>query len=69
MIAIGVGGLIAIGSQVADIVSTGGAFEDRGVARSYFYGEYAFLFVLIAGMILTIFGIVSIQRQKRPAAR
>jgi hypothetical protein len=64
MIAIGVGGMIAIGSQWLDILTTRGAFGDPDVARSYFYSEYAFLLVLVADLVLTIFGLVSMQRDR-----
>lgn len=67
MIAIGIGGMIAVGSQSANILSTRGAFGSPDLAKSYFYGEYAFLFVLVAGLVLAIFGVVSMQR--KPASQ
>ncbi len=69
MIAIGIGGMIAVGSQSANILSTRGAFGSPDLAKSYFYGEYAFLFVLVAGLVLAIFGVVSMQRKKQPASQ
>jgi hypothetical protein len=68
MVAIGIGGMIAIGSQSAEILTTRGELGDSDIARSYFYSEYAFLFVMVAGLVLAIFGAVSMQRSKKHAA-
>jgi hypothetical protein len=62
LIAIGIGGMISVGSQAVNLAMRGGFGADAG--KSYFYTEYAFLFTLIAGVVLTIFGLVSIQREK-----
>jgi hypothetical protein len=62
LIAIGVGGMISVGSQAANLAMRGELGVDAG--KSYFYTEYAFLFTLIAGVVLIIFGLVSIQREK-----
>ncbi|MEW6604560.1 MAG: hypothetical protein AB1351_07715 [Thermoproteota archaeon] len=62
LIAIGIVGMIAVGSQAARILTTQGAFGGPDVARSFFYGEYAFLFMIVAGLVLAIFGVVSMQR-------
>ncbi|HEX7032622.1 MAG TPA: hypothetical protein VF172_06450 [Nitrososphaera sp.] len=73
LIAIGIAGMITIGSQASDILTTQGSFGDPEVADSFFYGEYAFLFVIVAGLVLTIFGVVSMQRdsakQRSPSNR
>jgi hypothetical protein len=68
MVAIGIGGMIAIGSQSTDILTTRGELGDSDIGRSYFYSEYAFLFVMVAGLVLAIFGAVSMQRSKKHAA-
>jgi hypothetical protein len=68
IIAIGIGGMIAVGSGAADILTTRGGFGSFDMAKSYLYGEEAFAFVLIAGLALMIFGFVSMQR-KKPAMR
>jgi hypothetical protein len=62
LIAIGIGGMIAVGSQAATLAMRGELGVDAG--KPYFYKEYAFLFTLIAGLVLTIFGLVSIQKEK-----
>ena len=62
LIAIGIGGMISVGSQAVNLAMRGGFGADAG--KSYFYAEYAFLFTLIAGVVLAIFGLVSIQREK-----
>jgi hypothetical protein len=60
--AIGIGGMISVGSQAANLAMRGELGTDAG--RSYFYTEYVFLFMLIAGAVLTIFGLVSIQSER-----
>jgi hypothetical protein len=64
MTVIGIGGMIAVGSQSLNILTTRGAFGSSDLAKSYFYSEYAFLFVLVGGLALVIFGLVSIQRDR-----
>lgn len=62
LIVIGIAGMIIVGSQAASILTTQGAFGDPEVADSFFYGQYAFLFMIVAGLVLAIFGVVSMQR-------
>lgn len=62
LIAIGIGGMISVGSQAANLAMSGDLGTDAG--KSYFYTEYAFLFTLIAGAVVMTFGLVSIQREK-----
>jgi len=69
LIAIGIAGMIAIGSQASDILTTRGEFGSPDLARSYFYSEYAFMFAIVGGLVLLIFGLVSMQRKKSPAAQ
>lgn len=64
MVAIGIGGMIAIGSQAADILTMRGSFGSPELANSYFYSEYAFLFLIVGGLVLAIFGVISMQRNK-----
>ena len=69
LIAIGIAGMIAIGSQASDILTTRGEFVSPDLARSYFYSEYAFMFAIVGGLVLLIFGLVSMQIKKSPAAQ
>lgn len=69
LIAIGIAGMIAIGSQASEILTTRGEFGSPDLARSYFYSEYAFMFAIVGGLVLLIFGLVSMQRKKSPAAQ
>ncbi len=62
LIVIGIAGMIIVGSQAASILTTQGAFGEPEVADSFFYGQYAFLFMIVAGLVLAIFGVVSMQR-------
>lgn len=64
MIAVGVSGTVAIGSRVVDILTMRGSFGSPELARSYFYGQEAFVILMIGGLALVIFGIVSMQRNK-----
>jgi hypothetical protein len=64
MVAVGIGGMIAIGSRAADILTVRGSFGSPELARTYFFSEYAFLFLILGGLALAIFGLVSMQRDK-----
>jgi hypothetical protein len=66
MAVVGIGGMTYIGSQVTGMAL--GEFGDRDIDRSYFYTQYAFLFTLIAGLVLAIAGATSIHRSKRQAS-
>ncbi|HEY1211532.1 MAG TPA: hypothetical protein VGE82_01155 [Nitrososphaera sp.] len=63
LVAIGVGGMISVGSQAASVAMGGDLGTEAG--KSYFYAEYAFMFTLIAGAVILTFGLISIQRSKR----
>ncbi len=69
LIAIGIAGMIAIGSQASEILTTRGEFGSPDLARSYFYSEYAFMFAIVGGLVLLIFGLVSMQGKKSPATQ
>ena len=62
LIAIGIGGMIAVGSQAANLAMHGELGVNAG--EPYYFGEYMFMFIMIAGLALTIFGLISIQREK-----
>ena len=64
LIAIGIAGMIAVGSQASNTLAERGTFGSQEVARSFFYGEYGFIFVIVAGLILAVFGIVSMQKKR-----
>jgi MFS family permease len=63
LMAIGIGGMITVGSRLVNVVTQDG-FANTETERSLFYGEYAFLFTLVAGLGLMIYGVVSIQKQR-----
>lgn len=63
LIAIGIGGMITVGSRLLNTVTQGG-FANTEMESSLFYGEYAFLFTLVAGLGLLIYGLVSIQKER-----
>jgi NO-binding membrane sensor protein with MHYT domain len=61
LIAIGIVGMIAIGSSAANVMQNQGfSFPDMG--KSFQIGEYVFMFVLIGGLFLVIYSQVSLQR-------
>jgi formate hydrogenlyase subunit 3/multisubunit Na+/H+ antiporter MnhD subunit len=62
LIAIGIGGLITVGSKAADLAIRGELGANGG--EQYYFGEYAFLFIMVAGLAMTIFGLISIQKEK-----
>jgi hypothetical protein len=64
LIAVGIAGMIAVGSQASSILTERGTFGGPDVARSFFYGEYVFLFMIVAGLVLMVFGLVSLQRKR-----
>jgi hypothetical protein len=63
LVAIGVGGMISVGSQAASVAMRGDLGTEAG--KSYFIAEYAFMFTLIAGAVIVTFGLISVQRSKR----
>ena len=63
LIAIGVGGMISVGSQAANLAMRQDLSTEAG--KSYFYAEYAFMFTLIAGAVIMTYSLVSIQRSRR----
>ena len=64
LMAVGVAGMIAVGSQTLNILTERGTFGSPDVARSFFYSEYAFLFMIVGGLILLAFGVVSMRRKQ-----
>lgn len=64
LMAVGVAGMLAVGSQTLNILTERGTFGSPEVARSFFYGEYVFLFMIVGGLILLAFGVVSMQRKR-----
>lgn len=61
--AIGIAGMIVVGSQALNILTERGTFGSSELTRSFFYGEYVFLFMIVAGLILAVFGVVSMRRR------
>ena len=61
LVAIGIVGMIMIGSRAANVVQNQGfSFPDMG--KSFQEAEYVFMFVLIGGLFLVIYSQVSLQR-------
>jgi NADH:ubiquinone oxidoreductase subunit 6 (subunit J) len=62
MAAIGIGGMVSIGYRINELTTGGDVFERSELVSTHFYTEYLFLFLILGGLILAIFGAVSIQR-------
>ena len=63
---IGIAGIIAVGARGIDIVTSGG-FASPEQGKAIQSTEYIFLFTMLAGLILIIYSLVGIQRDKSKA--
>jgi hypothetical protein len=64
LIAIGISGMITVGSQALSLLTSNGGFGSQELAKSFFYGEYIFLFMIVTGLVLLIFGLVTVQSDR-----
>ena len=67
LIAIGIGGMIVVGSNALGSIS-GGGFARPGQGMQFQELEYVFMFILIAGFVLVIYSQIALQ-SKRAKAR
>jgi NO-binding membrane sensor protein with MHYT domain len=63
LMAIGIAGLIFVGSQAIDTITSGG-FSTPQEGSSIQLTQYIFLFTMLAGLIVLIYSVVSIQRNR-----
>ena len=63
LMVIGIGGLIFVGSQAIDTITSGG-FSAPQEGSSIQLTQYIFLFTMLAGLIVLIYSVVSIQRDR-----
>lgn len=61
MMAIGIAGMILVGSQALEAIKGPGFGEDQG--KSYQYTSYVFMFTMIAGLIIVVYSQVSLQSE------
>jgi hypothetical protein len=66
LIVVGIAGMIVVGSTaVGDIL--GGGFSQQNEGTQFQMGEYVFLFILIAGLVLVIYSQVTLQSERAKA--
>ena len=65
LIAIGIAGMIAVGSNALSNLFGSGFTQNEG--EQFQMGQYVFLFLLIAGLVLVIYSQVALQSQRAKA--
>ena len=63
LIIIGIAGMIIVGSRMASIAQNGG-FPNLEMGHTLGIMEYVFLFILVGGLFLVIYSLISIQKQR-----
>ena len=66
LVAIGIGGMIAVGSNALGNVLSGG-FSEPNQGTQFQEQQYVFMFILIAGLVLVIYSQISLQSQRAKA--
>ena len=66
LIAIGIGGMITVGSSAIGSIF-GGGFARPGGGIQYQELEYVFMFILIAGLVLVIYSQIVLQSRRAKA--
>jgi hypothetical protein len=66
LIIIGIAGMIFFGTGAINTLTTGG-FSDPGEGKSIQLTQYVFLFTLLAGLVVMIYSLVGIQRDRSKA--
>ena len=66
LIIAGIAGMVIVGTAAINTITTGG-FSDPGEGRSIQLTEYVFLFMLLAGLVVMIYSLVGIQRDRSKA--
>jgi formate hydrogenlyase subunit 3/multisubunit Na+/H+ antiporter MnhD subunit len=62
----GIVGMLVIGAGAINTLTTGG-FSDPGEGKSIQLTEYVFLFTLLAGLVVMLYSLVGLQRDKAEA--
>lgn len=65
LIAIGVAGMVVFGAQSLGIANSIYASQDQG--KSIQVTEYVFLFAIVAGLVVMLYSLVGIQRDRAKA--
>ena len=66
LIVIGIAGMVAVGSNALGNIF-GGGFSQPNQGTQFQMGEYVFMFLLIAGLVLVIYSQIALQSQKAKA--
>lgn len=66
LIVIGIAGMVAVGSNALGNIF-GGGFSQPNQGTQFQMGEYLFMFLLIAGLVLVIYSQITLQSQKAKA--
>jgi hypothetical protein len=66
LIAIGIGGMIAVGSNALSNIF-GGGFSQQNQGTQFQMGQYVFMFILIAGLVLVIYSQIALQSERAKA--
>ena len=66
LIVVGIAGMIVVGSTAVGNI-LGGGFSQQNQGTQFQMGEYVFLFLLIAGLVLVIYSQVTLQSERAKA--
>jgi ABC-type nitrate/sulfonate/bicarbonate transport system permease component len=66
LIAIGIAGMIAVGSNALSNIF-GGGFSQQNQGTQFQMGQYVFMFILIAGLVVVIYSQIALQSEKAKA--
>ena len=66
LIAIGIAGMIAAGSNALSSIS-GGGFSQPNEGSGFQMQQYVFMFIMIAGLVIVIYSQVALQSQRAKA--
>jgi hypothetical protein len=67
LIVIGIAGMVAVGSNALGSIF-GGGFSQPNEGTQFQQGEYVFMVLLIAGLVLVIYSQVALQSQRAKAS-
>jgi uncharacterized membrane protein len=66
LIAIGIAGMIAVGSNALSNIF-GGGFSQQNQGTQFQMGQYVFMFILIAGLVIVIYSQIALQSTRAKA--
>jgi uncharacterized membrane protein len=66
LMVIGIAGMIAVGSNALNSIF-GGGFSQQNQGTQFQMGQYVFMFMLIAGVVLVIYSQITLQSERAKA--